>query len=111
MAEANRTTTVREWPGVIAPGNCWSSHRAATKAIGPGGYYPPPLPHGRGSVCSVCGALALDRLLEMTHMNTTTLKIEDMSCQHCVRAVAEALGEVPGVRSAEVDLEHGEATV
>jgi copper chaperone len=40
------------------------------------------------------------------------LKIEGMSCDHCVRAVTKALTEVPGVtRVVEVSLERGEATV
>ena len=39
------------------------------------------------------------------------LKISGMNCQHCVRAVAEALREVPGVESVEVDLDAGLARV
>jgi copper chaperone len=40
------------------------------------------------------------------------LKIEGMTCEHCVKAVQRALSEVPGVdRVAEVDLERGEALV
>lgn len=34
---------------------------------------------------------------------TETIEIEGMSCQHCVRAVREALEETPGV-----DVEHVE---
>jgi copper chaperone CopZ len=30
-------------------------------------------------------------------MNTLELEIEGMSCGHCVAAVSEALGELPGV--------------
>ena len=38
------------------------------------------------------------------------LKIEGMSCQHCVRAVSKALEDVPGVtRVLEVNLAGGEA--
>ena len=38
------------------------------------------------------------------------LKIDGMSCDHCVRAVSKALGEVPGVgRVVEVSLDRGEA--
>ncbi len=44
-------------------------------------------------------------------MATTTLKITGMSCAHCVRAVKEALEQVDGVRSAEVDLGAGRAQV
>ncbi len=42
----------------------------------------------------------------------TKLKIEGMSCEHCVRAVSGALEEAAGVESVvEVDLERGEAIV
>ena len=41
----------------------------------------------------------------------TTLKIEGMSCQHCVQAVAAALGRLSGVAAAQVDLETGLARV
>jgi len=39
------------------------------------------------------------------------LKIEGMTCNHCVMHVKQALIAVPGVESAEVDLQAGEATV
>ena len=40
------------------------------------------------------------------------LKIDGMTCPHCVRAVNEALAAVPGVtRVVAVDLETGRATV
>ncbi|TVQ85993.1 MAG: cation transporter [Chromatiaceae bacterium] len=40
------------------------------------------------------------------------LKIEGMSCMHCVKAVTEALSAVPGVTTVRgVDLEHGTAAV
>jgi copper chaperone len=40
------------------------------------------------------------------------LKIEGMSCMHCVKAVTEALSQVPGVTDVqEVSLEKGAATV
>jgi copper chaperone len=42
---------------------------------------------------------------------TTQLKIEGMSCSHCVSAVKEALEDVPGVAQAEVDLALGSAKV
>lgn len=42
----------------------------------------------------------------------TTLKIDGMTCHHCVKAVTEALGEVPGVsKVVEVSLDKNEATV
>lgn len=41
----------------------------------------------------------------------TTLPVTGMSCQHCVQRVKEALEEVEGVASAEVDLDGGQAVV
>jgi copper chaperone len=42
----------------------------------------------------------------------TRIKIEGMTCHHCVTAVTVALEGVPGVaRVIEVDLDHGEALV
>lgn len=40
-----------------------------------------------------------------------TLKVEGMSCGHCVRAVTNALSEVTGVQSVEVSLEKGQAVI
>ncbi|AFL76374.1 CopZ family metallochaperone [Thiocystis violascens] len=42
---------------------------------------------------------------------TIELKISGMSCQHCVKAVTEAIQAVPGVESVEVDLARGVARV
>ena len=40
------------------------------------------------------------------------LKVKGMSCQHCVKAVREALSSVPGViRVVSVDLDSGHARV
>ncbi|HHT11442.1 MAG TPA: cation transporter [Atribacter sp.] len=39
------------------------------------------------------------------------LKIEGMSCQHCVARVQKALQEVPGVLAVSVDLKKGEADI
>jgi copper chaperone len=40
------------------------------------------------------------------------LKVEGMTCEHCTKAVREALSSVPGVdRVAEVSLDRGEALV
>jgi copper chaperone len=39
------------------------------------------------------------------------LKVEGMTCDHCVMAVKKALSRVPGVERAEVSLERGEALV
>ncbi|AWN14471.1 heavy-metal-associated domain-containing protein [Salinisphaera sp. LB1] len=42
----------------------------------------------------------------------TKLKIDGMSCQHCVKSVDAALSEVPGVdRVVAVRLDEGEAEV
>jgi Cu+-exporting ATPase len=40
-----------------------------------------------------------------------TLKVTGMTCQHCVMNVTKALKAVPGVESADVSLEKGEAVV
>ena len=37
-------------------------------------------------------------------MSTAILKVDGMSCAHCVRAVTSALTAVPGVTAAQVDL-------
>lgn len=44
-------------------------------------------------------------------MATATLKVQGMSCGHCVRTVTEALESVDGVKAAKVDLGAGRAFV
>lgn len=44
-------------------------------------------------------------------MAKSTLKIQGMTCNHCVMRVAKALKAVPGVSDASVDLQKGEAVV
>ncbi|MFN2267861.1 MAG: heavy-metal-associated domain-containing protein, partial [Desulfonatronovibrio sp.] len=39
----------------------------------------------------------------------TEIKIEGMSCQHCVKAVEQALGELDGISSIKVSLEDNNA--
>ena len=39
-----------------------------------------------------------------------TIKIKGMSCQHCVKAVTKALGEIDGIEGVKVDLSKGEAS-
>jgi len=39
-----------------------------------------------------------------------TIKIQGMSCRHCVMAVTKALSGIDGVRDVRVDLERGEAS-
>ena len=41
----------------------------------------------------------------------TTLNITGMTCGHCVKAVKQALTDVPGVTAAEVDLQARQAQV
>jgi copper ion binding protein len=38
------------------------------------------------------------------------IKIQGMTCQHCVMSVTKALGALPGIKSLKVDLVKGEAT-
>ena len=42
---------------------------------------------------------------------TATISIEGMSCEHCVRAVKDALSSQNGVKSADVSLEEKNARV
>ena len=44
-------------------------------------------------------------------MQKTKLKINGMSCQHCVKTVTDALTELEGVQRAKVNLRKGEAVV
>jgi len=39
------------------------------------------------------------------------IKIEGMTCQHCVMRIQKALKEVPGVLAVQVDLKKGEADI
>ncbi len=42
---------------------------------------------------------------------TMILSIAGMTCENCARHVRDALAELPGVRSVQVDLEQAEATL
>ncbi|HYA86659.1 MAG TPA: copper ion binding protein [Nitrospirota bacterium] len=44
-------------------------------------------------------------------MVTKTLKIQGMTCNHCVMRVSKALKAVTGVQDAKVDLQKAEAAV
>lgn len=44
-------------------------------------------------------------------MSTSTHIVSGMSCDHCVRAVSEAVGELDGVSDVRIDLASGEVTV
>jgi copper chaperone len=41
---------------------------------------------------------------ERPSMNTVTLNVPDISCEHCERAITGALSPVEGVRSVSVDI-------
>ncbi len=38
------------------------------------------------------------------------IKIQGMTCQHCVMSVTKALGAIPGIKNLKVNLVNGEAT-
>jgi len=44
---------------------------------------------------------------ETANLNSITLKIDGMTCGHCVASVTEELLEVPGVSNVEIDLAAG----
>jgi len=44
-------------------------------------------------------------------MNKTVLKVDGMSCEHCVKAINNALNVLPGVESVSVDLAAGTVTL
>jgi copper chaperone len=39
------------------------------------------------------------------------LKVEGMTCQHCLQTVTETVGKMTGVEKVDVSLEHKEVTV
>lgn len=44
-------------------------------------------------------------------MSTSSYSVSGMTCGHCVAAVQEEVGQVPGVTDVAVDLETGRLTV
>lgn len=44
-------------------------------------------------------------------METATIKVQGMSCQHCVQTLTQALTQAPGVSRAQVTLTPPEANV
>ena len=44
-------------------------------------------------------------------MTTATYTVTGMTCGHCVSAVSEEVGQVPGVTAVDVDLASGRVTV
>ncbi len=48
---------------------------------------------------------------EEERMTKANLKIQGMTCNHCVMRVEKALKAIPGVQDAQVDLQKAEAEV
>lgn len=46
-----------------------------------------------------------------TFIGTTTFQVTGMTCAHCQRAVAEEIGQIPGVTGVVVELVTGNVTV
>jgi copper chaperone CopZ len=46
-----------------------------------------------------------------TFVSSTTFRVTGMTCEHCRRAVAQEIGQVPGVNRVDVDLASGTVTV
>ncbi|MET0196275.1 MAG: copper ion binding protein [Rhodococcus fascians] len=44
-------------------------------------------------------------------MTTTTYRVNGMSCDHCVNAVSQQVGQLDGVRTVNVDLVSGTVSV
>ena len=44
-------------------------------------------------------------------MESITVKVSGMSCQHCVKSVTNAVSALPGVSNVNVDLETGNVEV
>jgi copper ion binding protein len=44
-------------------------------------------------------------------VSTTVWTVEGMTCSHCVHAVTEEVGAIPGVTDVVVDLDSGRVTV
>lgn len=42
---------------------------------------------------------------------TTTVTVQGMTCGHCVAAVRQEVGQIPGVTDVDVDLESGVVAV
>ena len=44
-------------------------------------------------------------------MSNQTFQVQGMTCQHCVKAVEQALAQVAGVQTVAVDLNQAQVTV
>lgn len=60
---------------------------------------------------SCLSPLTCNKEMEDVKMETTVLKVEGMSCEHCVKAVTNAVGVLPGVSNVSVDLKGKTVTV
>jgi copper chaperone len=47
----------------------------------------------------------------MTTMTTAVLTVPDISCEHCVRSVTEALSPIEGIQTVSVDIPSKQVTV
>jgi copper ion binding protein len=56
----------------------------------------------------VCNSMVM---IEEDSMAKTTLKVQGMTCNHCVMRVQKAIKAVPGVADAQVDLSKAEAVI
>lgn len=68
---------------------------------------------GEGACCGGGGSVVLDipeKKLENPVLGKTVLKVSGMHCEHCVKAVTEAINKVDGA-SAKVNLSQNEAVV
>jgi len=43
--------------------------------------------------------------------NATVITVTGMTCEHCVKAVRDEIGRLPGVSRVNVDLETGRVTI
>lgn len=44
-------------------------------------------------------------------MEKNVIKVEGMSCEHCVKAVTKAVSKLPGINAVAVDLKAGTVSV
>ncbi|MCM3161255.1 MULTISPECIES: copper chaperone CopZ [Metabacillus] len=44
-------------------------------------------------------------------METVTIKVEGMSCQHCVNSIEGSVGKLEGVSTVKVDLDRGTVNI
>lgn len=65
---------------------------------------------GCGDGCG-CGAGGAASSIPTTQTATTELRVEGMTCAHCVRAVTEELTALDGVDVVDVDLHEGGVSV